>query len=232
MELSSMIKTIFKQLKIVYFIFLGFWILTAIIPLFFVYPLDKTFSLTTMSLLFLSSLIFVFSIGKNIYGNYGKTFMFIQNNRIFFIICSLIIGILTTISVTLLDTFMRFSLYVSKQKISISKPEFMLSLNSNIIIMTFLAFLTVFTFGALYGLFVKYNKKAKKIIIPLFAFIIIGLSFVINPINFKTIETIFNYNIDQTLLYLILLIIFNITSLTVCSIYYCKLDILKVYSAE
>ena len=96
MELSSMIKTILKQLKYAFIIFVSFFVTLAIISLFLKDPSYGYYKTYETACCILSCMIFAFMVGKTIYGNYGKTFMYIQNNRIFFTLCSIIIGLLCT----------------------------------------------------------------------------------------------------------------------------------------
>ena len=220
MELSNLFKMFLNHKKGLFIGFVGFWFLVGCI-LFIPLNLEDEWCGIILLLFFFSSIFFSAYIGRTLYGQYGKTFLLIQNNRKCFALFVIIIGLLNSLLLTLIACFLRLNTFISTYN----------PVNFNLLILLFSFNFFIFNLGCSYGLFVKYNRKLKKVIfyIALIVFTILG--FFTLPLAFELIEKIVNFRPGDSLGSSIL--VFNLTSaisVLISFIYYIKMNIKKVYS--
>lgn len=222
MELSNILKVQFKHLRNPLLLFNGFWALISII-LFIPtkLPYDVIFAITL--LLILSNIVFNIFFGNLIFGSYAKTLIQIQNNRFKYVISGLLWASISTLLLVFTTLLMKLNTYT----FGFNK------LNIEFVIMITLIYLTSFSLGSLYGLYLKYRKNLRKIVLFVFSFILIILGYYnLSELN-NVINIIVNFNKSNfNSSIVIYLLLFNILVLLLNSIYYCKLNILKAYSPE
>ena len=173
MELSNILKSIIKNLKMYYIIFISLWIACGGILLFTTFSKSKVYEIIYLVYL-ISSIFFVIVLGSLMFGSFGKTFMLIQNNRKNYIITSLIFSITNSLIFALLFLFLK-----------IKTHQDFVSLNIGLLTILFLTYILSFYIGSVYGLFVKYNKIVKRLI-----YIVLFFGFLIFSyfISFESLE--------------------------------------------
>lgn len=220
MELSNLFKMFLNHKKGVLIGFVGFWFLIGCI-LFIPLNLNDNWCGITLLVFFFSSIFFSAYIGRTLYGQYGKTFVLIQNNRKCFALFVIIIGLLNSLLLTLIACFLRLNTFISAYN----------PVNFNLIILLFSFNFFIFNLGCLYGLFVKYNRKLKKVIfyIALITFTILGVFTL--PVALELVEKIVNFKPGDSLGYSVLIFnLISVISVLLSFIYYNKMNIKKVYS--
>ena len=221
MELSNILKSIIKNLKIYYIIFISLWIVCGGALLYITFNDTKLYEIIYL-LYLLSSIFFVIVLGSLMFGSFGKTFMLIQNNRKNYMITCLIFSIVNSLIFSLLFLFIRIKTHQDFN-----------SLNIGLLSILFLTYILSFYIGSLYGLFVKYNKIIKRLtyVVLFFGFIIFSYFNIFESLGI--IKALIGYNQSiKIIIYVIPIGLLDIIFITICNVYYSKLNILKAYSIE
>lgn len=222
MELSSILKTFLNHLKNHFIVFVSIWFVIGLLLFLPITRSDNFFGIIYLVYLF-SSLIFAFILGTLTFGSYTKTFILVQNNRKKIVFAGLIFSLLTSILFTIIAAFLRL-----KAK-SYNITPFNMGLAFSLLSM----YISAFYFGSIYGLFIKYNKKVKRIfyIVMFSLFAIFGyfiLPFSVDLINI----IIYTRYISDVYNIILFFTIFSIIMIPICILKTLKLDILKSYSKE
>lgn len=221
MELNNILKSIVKNLKMYYIVFISLWIICGGILLFTSFNESKVYEIIYLVYL-ISSIFFVIVLGSLIFGSFGKTFMLIQNNRKNYIISSLIFATTNALIFALLFLFLKIKTH----------PDF-ISLNIGLLVILFLTYILSFYIGSLYGLFIKYNKIVKRLIYGVLFFGFIIFSYFISFESLEISKALIGYDQSiKTIYYVIALGLCDIIFIIICNVYYFKLNILKAYSIE
>ena len=221
MELSNILKTLVNNLKKYYAIFIGIWF---VIGLLFFIPSSRSDDLFALIYLLyvISSLSFCVILGSIAYGSFGKTYMLLQNNRKVYGVCCIIFCLINSFVFSLIAAFLRinsYSFYYNKMTIEL-------------FIILILCFATFFSIGGLYGLFVKHNKKIKRIVLVIFFILLSIFGMFTISIGYQIVIILVENEYDSGFFiiasFLLLSYIFTILN----TIYYNKLNIIKAYSIE
>jgi MFS family permease len=222
MELSNILKTFINHLKNHFIIFIGVWF---VIGLFLFLPItrsDNFFGIIYLVYL-LSSLIFAFVLGTVAFGSYTKTFILVQNNRKKIVLACLIFSLLVTSVFTIIAAFLRLK----------AKTYNITPFNFPLALCLIAGYLLFFYLGAMYGLFIKFNKKAKRIfyIVMFTLFSIFGI--IILPLGVEIVNVIvYTKYFEDVIIVFYMFSGLNIILIPICILKTLKLDILKSYSFE
>lgn len=227
MELSNILKVQIKNLWKLIVCFVAFWIVIGLVLL-IPTSLNKTIYELVFSSYLVLSAIFIILIAIEIYGKYGKTFIFIQNNRFIYVMTGIIWNFISSLLVTLLMLGVKAcTLHATKGIDGINSIDF------KYILMLFSAYVLFFNIGTIYSLFFQYHKKRKNVLIMLFILIFLLFGYFTLPFVINIMKVFINFTSSKMeLWYFIPLIIVNLLSIVLTTIYYCKQNILKAYSQE
>lgn len=222
MGLSNILKIQFKHFIKPILVFNLFWILI-FFGLFIPTKLSTDIMFSILFIAIISNIVFNIVFGNLLFGSYAKTLIQIQNNRFNYILSSLI----WVIASTLLSTITISCLRLNAFNFGFNKLSF------EFILIILFIYLSSLSIGSLYGLYLKYHNNLRKIVLSILALTLIIVGYY-NLNEFKSgIETIVNFSkVDYDSNIILCLLGFNFIVLTINSIYYCKLNILKAYSIE
>lgn len=165
MEMSSMLKNIFKHFKKTYLIFTGILIILGLILI----PLISTSIASVIITLFLiSTWMFSFILGDFFFSQYGKTFAIIQNNKSHLMFASIIFAVGNAVLFSLIFMLYRCTMAFNFQSVALM----------------FTIYLMLFYIGSVFGLLIKNKSYAVTITIG----VILSLAFLF----FREISTYVN----------------------------------------
>ena len=228
MELNNILKVQFKNLWKLIVCFIAFWIVIGLVLL-----IPKNLNQTIYELVFSSYLVlstlFIILIAIEIYGKYGKTFIFIQNNRFIYSITGIIWNFITSVLTTVL--------MIGVKACTLHATNNITSVNSIIdfkfILMLFSIYVLFFNIGIIYSLFFQYHKNRKNILIIFCILVFLLFGYFTLPFIINIMKVFINFTSSKIeLWYFIPIVAINILSIILTTIYYCKQNILKAYSQE
>lgn len=221
MELTSILKIQFNNVKKILIVSLS--CLTALSLLLFI-PFNNNIKYYIGSSIILLSVLFIAFLAATLYGGFGKTYAFLQNNRLIYSLSILIWNIGIAFICTIILSIM---------KLAINNSAF----NIQFMIVIFLFAISIFSIASTYSLYFKYQKIFKKVILLL---LLIAILF-FNKYIFAFIQ-----NINQELTtgetlkyallnlnffpYLMIVLGVNIVINFINLIYYCNFNIIKTLS--
>lgn len=221
MELTSILKIQFNNVKKILIVSLS--CLTALSLLLFI-PFDNNLKYYTGSSIILLSVLFIAFLAATLYGGYGKTYAFLQNNRLIYSLSILIWNIGIAFICTIILSIM---------KLAINNSAF----NIQFMIVIFLFAISIFSIASTYSLYFKYQKIFKKVILLLLLIAILFFNkyifAFIQNINqeLTTGETLKYALLNLNLFpYLIIVLGVNVVINFINLIYYCNFNIIKTLS--
>ncbi len=221
MELTSILKIQFNNVKKIVIVSLS--CLTALSLLLFI-PFDNNLKYYTGSSIILLSVLFIAFLAATLYGGFGKTYAFLQNNRLIYSLSILIWNIGIAFICTIILSIM---------KLAINNSAF----NIQFMIVIFLFAISIFSIASTYSLYFKYQKIFKKVILLLLLIAILFFNkyifAFIQNINkeLTTGETLKYALLNLNLFpYLIIVLGINIVINFINLIYYCNFNIIKTLS--
>lgn len=218
MGLTSIIKIQFNNVKKILIISLS--VLTVLSLLLFI-PFNDNIKYYLGSSIMLFSAIFLVFLSTTLYGGFGKTYAFLQNNRLIYSLSMVIWNVCISIIYTIILSIMKIALNSS-------------GFNIQFMVVILLTSISIFSVSSTYSLYFKYHKVFKKILLLLLLIAILFFN--------KSIFT-FIQNINQELTigdtlkyalfnleffpYLIIVLSINIIINVINLIYYCRFNIIK-----
>lgn len=221
MELTNILKIQFNNLKKLLIIFLS-CILFISIMLFI--PLNDTIKYYIGSFALFCALVFTAFIATTLYGGFGKTYAFLQNNRFIYSLSIIVWNIALSLIMLLIFTIM---------KIAIIKSGF----NFKFVCVVIGLFISTFNLSCCYSLYFRYQKIFRKVLL---AIVIIGflffnkyvMGFISNVSHEILAEQIISVAIFKlkTINYIFIVFGFNIIINILNLIYYSNFNIIRSLS--
>lgn len=220
MELTSILKIILNHFKKPYIIFTSIWFTIGLL-LFIPWSQDNEVFAIILLMYMVSSVIFTIVMGSILYGSYGKTLAYLQNNRKSYILGIIIVGIANSLLFTLVTAFIRLN----------SEAYYFNPFSFQIGITVFSFYISVFYLSGLYGLFISHKKKFRKIFYIVFTVITLALGLFVIPLSLELIVSLIEFNRNFNYVSSVLNFnIFNVIAIVLTTFYYLNLNIVKAYS--
>ncbi|MDY2901946.1 MAG: hypothetical protein SOU07_00690 [Bacilli bacterium] len=151
MELTNILKIQFNNLKKILIIFLS---CILFISLILFIPFNDTIKYYIGSFTLFCAIVFTAFIAASLYGSFGKTYAFLQNNRFIYSLSIIIWNITLSLIMLLLFTIMR---------IAIIKSGF----NFKFVCVIIGLFISTFNLSCCYSLYFRYQKIFRKVLLIL-----------------------------------------------------------------